>query len=108
MDATSRLADFRVRMEQFFLDNRTYLAGGGGCGQPDIAAVNSSPFGIACAAIDARTYTVTATGQASQNMSNFSYSIDQNGVKRTVNLPSGWTGKGTVGCWVVRKDGSCV
>ena len=33
IDATSRLSDFRVRMEQYFMDNRTYDAGGGKCGR---------------------------------------------------------------------------
>ncbi|HZQ60338.1 MAG TPA: pilus assembly protein PilE, partial [Casimicrobiaceae bacterium] len=59
-------------------------------------------------AADSRTYTVTATGQAALNMTGFQYSIDQNGVKRTVSLPAGWVGGGTNGCWVIRKDGSCI
>ena len=35
IDATSRLSDFRVRMEQFFMNNRTYESVGGACGVAD-------------------------------------------------------------------------
>jgi len=105
IDATSRLGDFRVRMEQYFLDNRTYAGAGGKCGIPDPPVEASMPFAITCAG-GARNYIVTATGQPSLNMQSFSYSIDQNGVKRTVKLPNDWTN--TDGCWVVRKDGTCI
>lgn len=107
VDATSRLADFRVRMEQFFLDNRSYTSGGGACGIPNPAATGSDAFDLACAAADARNYAVTATGLATKNMSGFTYTIDQNGLKKTTGLPSGWSGGTTDGCWVTRKDGSC-
>ncbi len=105
IEATTRLSDFRVRMEQFFLDNRTY-ASGGACGIPDPAVTASDAFTVACVLGANNSYTVTATGVGGKNMTGFAYTIDQNGAKQTTGLPGSWTS--TAGCWVVRKDGSCV
>jgi type IV pilus assembly protein PilE len=107
IEATSSLADFRVRMEQFFLDNRRYTAGAA-CGIADPTSTGSESFDVKCAAADDRTYKVTATGIAAKNMKDFIYSIDQNGRKKTESLPKGWAGGTTDGCWVNRKDGSCI
>ena len=104
--ATSGLGDFRVRMEQFYLDNRSYRNAGNTCGIPNPPNTASDPFWITCATANANSYVVTATGQAALNMQNFVYTINQNGVKATTSLPGGWTN--TPGCWVVRKDGTCV
>ena len=105
IDATSRLSDFRVRMEQYFMDNRTYDKGGGKCGVPDPTDTNDAAFKIACDPATATTYTVKATGKASKGMKDFVYEIDQAGAKKTSGAPSGWTTNST--CWVVQKDGSC-
>src|SRR5512134_1758361 len=61
-EAFTGLSDFRVRMEQFYQDNRRYDGGGlGGCGA---AAPNSKYFTFGCApgAAPAQTYTIIATG----------------------------------------------
>lgn len=107
IDATSRLADFGVRMEQFFLDNRRYTVAGGACGIADPTATGADAFVLKCVAADDRSYAVTAVGMSSRNMSGFSYALDQNGRRKTISLPSGWIGAATDGCWVTRKDGSC-
>ncbi len=61
IEAHAGLADFRVRMEQFYQDNRTYLGGGlGGCGAA--APATATHFDFACAGA-AQTYVVTATGK---------------------------------------------
>ncbi len=107
VDATNSLSDFRVRMEQFFLDNRRYTAGAK-CGIADPTPTGAESFDVKCVAADDRNYKVTATGIVSKNMKDFTYSIDQNGRKKTESLPSGWSGGTTDGCWVNRKDGSCI
>jgi type IV pilus assembly protein PilE len=89
--ATSELADRRVRMEQFFLDNRTYA---GGCP----ASTTGQSFTITCVS-DATTYTITATGYGS--MAGFTYTINQANNRRTTAVPSGWTAG--VDCWTLRK-----
>ncbi len=106
VDATSRLSDYRVRMEQYFLDNRKY-ANGGSCGV-QIAAVNSSDaFALDCQLVGTG-YLATATGLAPKGMQSFAYTIDQNGTKKTTALPSNWNiADNGDKCWITRKDGSC-
>jgi type IV pilus assembly protein PilE len=105
IDATSRLSEFRVRMEQYFMDNRTYDAGGGKCGVADPTSTKDQSFDLKCTGASATGYTFKATGITAAGMKDFEYQIVASGAKTTVKLPSGWTS--TAGCWVTRKDGSC-
>lgn len=89
--ATSALANGRVRMEQFFQDNRTYV------GAP--CPGNVSSFNIACEQA-AGTFKITATGTG--NMAGFSYTIDQDNVMTS---DTKW-GK-SAPCWVKSKGGGC-
>jgi type IV pilus assembly protein PilE len=106
IDATSRLSDFRVRMEQYYMDNRTY-DNAGKCGVADPTDTNDAAFTIECSGSSATAYTAKATGKASKGMKDFVYEINQAGAKKTSGVPSssGWTANAT--CWVTQKDGSC-
>ena len=104
LDAVTRLADARARMDDFFLDQRTYVDDGGHCG----AAGTSGPtdfFTVSCEAT-ATTFMLTATGVASKGMGAFIYAIDHSGARTTVSLPAGWAR--TADCWTIRQDGLCV
>ena len=104
LDAVTRLADARARMDDFFLDQRTYVDDGGHCG----AAGSSGPtdfFTVNCEAT-ATTFVVTATGVAAKGMGAFIYAIDHSGARTTVSLPAGWAR--TADCWTIRQDGLCV
>jgi type IV pilus assembly protein PilE len=93
-EATAELASGRVALEQYFLDNRTYLDGP--------CPSSTSKFTIACddpAAPDATTYTIKATGSGS--MASFAYTIDQAGLRTTT---SPW---GNGNCWIARKGDTC-
>ena len=106
-EAFTGLAEFRVRMEQFYQDNRRYDGAGlNGCGA---ASPNSKYFTFACApgAAPAQTYTVTATGIATQGLTNFVYTLDEKNVRATTTLGTGWNGAPNAACWVRRNDGSC-
>lgn len=107
VDATTRLADFRVRMEQFFMDNRRYTdpAGSSTCGVPVPPFTGQESFDLKCVATDDNHYDATAVGRSDRNMQAFTYSIDQNGRKRTKATP--WNGITSDSCWVTRQDGSC-
>ena len=105
-EATTALADLRVRYEQYFLDNRTYV---GGCTGPgNIKAIvqgTIKSFTITCPGEGIATYSGVATGDPAQGMSNlFIYTIDEKNAK-TSKGPPGWAGNGI--CWAIRKDGSC-
>jgi len=103
VEAVARLADHRVRMEQYFLDTRRYDDGAGNCGHtaPRSAA---DAFAVECTATATR-YTVTATGLAGKGAQGFAYSIDETDARRTIAVPDGWIASST--CWVLRRDGSC-
>ena len=110
-EAFGGLSDARVKMEQYFQDNRTYPTGcvTSGAGTTDITVQSLKNFTLTCAFPDANSYTVTATGI--NDMVGFSYTIDQNN-----NKTSGFTGSGDSAgwsvaspnnCWVIRKGGLC-
>jgi type IV pilus assembly protein PilE len=98
-DATSNLATKRVKMEQFFQDNRTYV------GAECLAAADtttSKNFDFTCAAA-ATTFTATATGKGA--MAGFIYTVNQAGAQSSTITASGWTG--AANCWVTKKGGVC-
>ncbi|MEI7456343.1 MAG: type IV pilin protein [Nitrosomonadales bacterium] len=101
-EATANLASQRVKMEQYYQDNRTYL-NGAACGVVMPVAPAVQYFTIACAAPTANTYTITATGIGS--MLNFSYTINEQNGKTSTITAAGWTGNAT--CWATKQDGSC-
>jgi type IV pilus assembly protein PilE len=106
-EAFTALSDFRVRMEQFYQDNRRYDGAGlNGCG---VAAPNSKYFTFVCAPglAPSQTYTITATGIANQGLTNFVYTLNETNVRATTTLGTGWSGAPNAACWVRRKDGAC-
>ena len=90
-EATSAIANGRVRMEQFFQDNRTYT--GGPC------PANTANFTIACTTPTATTYTITATGTG--NVSEFTFSINQANARTSTIHSTAKT------CWVKGTGGAC-
>jgi type IV pilus assembly protein PilE len=100
-EAVGNLSDMRAKMEQYFLDNRTYV---NACEAGTVAPLPTGKyFSYACSNLTGSTYKVTATGMA--EMSAFVFSIDQNNVRATEGVPAGWTASAS--CWVLRKDGAC-
>ena len=107
-EATSALATLRVKLEQYYQDNRTYagftdqrIKLGDTC-----AATVQQPlknFELTCAAISATAFTVAATG--TNAMAGFVYTVNERNEKATTGVLSGWTSNAT--CWVTKKDGSC-
>ena len=93
-EATSGLADARVRMEQFFQDNRTYV------GSP--CPGNGKYFSFACSDLAATTYTVKATG--SGQMDGFTYSINQSNTKSST-AGGKWPARTESNCWITSRGG---
>ncbi len=104
LDAVTRLADLRARMDDYFLDQRAYVDDAGLCGAGAAASATDS-FIVECEAT-ATSFTVTARGLAAKGMTGFVYTIDQTGAKATLSVPSGWSR--TPDCWTIRQDGFCV
>jgi type IV pilus assembly protein PilE len=112
-EAFTFLADYRVKMEQYYQDNRNYgNAGGTTCanatGAPSWAGFTSNGaryFTFACAlgsAADNQTYTITATGSAGRAV-NHVYTINSAADKRTTQL-NGTTFSPAKTCWASRSS----
>jgi type IV pilus assembly protein PilE len=96
-EATSNLATLRVKMEQYFQDNRTYVDG------PCAPISGAQYFTYSCSVTPTATaYTLKATGDEAKGMANFEFTLNQSNAK---------TSKfdGTVGstCWLSKKGGTC-
>jgi type IV pilus assembly protein PilE len=103
-EATATLSGHRVKMEQFYQDNRVYT---GACLPGTIATTPATTenFTYACIPVPAAaTYTITATGLGS--MAPTVLSIDETNTRRTVTPPAGWAAP-TGNCWIQRKSGQC-
>jgi type IV pilus assembly protein PilE len=115
-EATAGLSDIRVRMEQFFQDNRAYPAT---CVvAPTLPAATTPPtqlqvplgsaFDFSCATT-ATTFTVTAAGK--NQMTGFGYTIDNfNGKASNFSgaaLAGGWAVHAPNTCWATKKGGGC-
>jgi type IV pilus assembly protein PilE len=102
-EAVANLSDMRTKMEQYFLDSRTYV---GACTAGTVAPLPTGRyFTYACSNLSGTTYTVTATGATAQSMDGFAYTVDQNNTRVTISAPTGWIAATT--CWTLKKDGSC-
>jgi type IV pilus assembly protein PilE len=103
-EATAGLSNGRIKVEQFYQDNHTYV--GINTAAPSPCPVSTTNFTYDCGtpAPDASSYTITATGNG--NLLGFVYTINQFNIKTTANLPTGW-GSFPVTCWVTKKGGTC-
>ncbi len=101
--ATNGLSDMRIKLEQFFQDNRTYA---NACAQGAAAEPqsNNPDFTFTCTiAADGMSYALKAEGKGS--VKDFIYELDQNNVKKTSKTPTGWDKSDT--CWIIGKGGRC-
>jgi prepilin-type N-terminal cleavage/methylation domain-containing protein len=85
-EAFVSLSDFRMRMEQYFQDNRTY-ANGGNCGAV-LPAPQNPRFTYGCA-INGNGYTITATGAAGY-VNGFVFTINERNVRATTGMHADW------------------
>jgi type IV pilus assembly protein PilE len=122
-ESSGNLADLRVKMEQYYLDNRRYSsdAAGGTCGivggnTPTVP--NNRYFTYTCASgtllagVGDQTYTLTATGRATEGLDGIAFTIDQAQSRQTiVTAASAMANKGytaaTTTCWVRKKPALC-
>jgi type IV pilus assembly protein PilE len=105
VDATTALSAGRTSMEQYYQDNRTYVATGT-FSPPCLTSTTVGKFTVVCATADvtAGAYLISATG--SGVTSAFTYSINQTNMQRTTAIKTGW-GTAPAACWIVKKGQSC-
>lgn len=101
-DALASLADYRVKMEQYFQDNRNYGAAGAACPVP---APGSQYFTFTCtvgAATPSVAYTATATsiaGAVGTAAGDYTYSINEANAKSTAKFKGDAVARA---CWLIR------
>ena len=102
-EAQQALGGYRINMEQYFQDNRTY-SNGGACGAP--VPANLKAFAVTCAPTNAgQGFLATATGLAGTRGAGFTYTIDNANNRQTTAGPTGWL-TATQNCFIIRKN-SC-
>lgn len=101
-DAIAALGDYRVKMEQYFQDNRNYGAAGAAC---PVAVSTSKYFVYSCtvgAATPSVSYTATATsiaGALGNATGDYTYSINESNAKSTSKFKGSAV---TKSCWLIR------
>lgn len=103
-EAYSTLAMQRVKMEQYFQDNRTY---DGACTAGTVAPpmTDTEHFSFACDGLSDSDFTLVATGVTGEATDGFKFTLDVANARATTSVPTGWTANAS--CWVMRKDGTC-
>jgi len=104
-EATAELSTARVKLEQYYQDNKNYGATDSGCGD-GIGGLSMSYFDISCnwgGGGNDQGFMVTATGKAS--MTGFAFTIDQDNTRQTTAFP-GASGL-PKNCWISHAGDSC-
>ena len=105
-EAFTGLADYRVKMEQYYQDSRKYGAGAcaDGANAPawnTFKPAGATYFTFSCALSNAgQGYTITATGSSGQ-ATGHTYTLDFNNAKGTTQFKGGTVSKA---CWLLRGD----
>jgi type IV pilus assembly protein PilE len=107
---TNDLQAMRVRMEQYYQDNRSYKAVGTTitppCGSTAIppSPTKEKPYALTCATnTDGSTFKATMTGKGV--VDGFIYTINEQETKSST--MSGAWGGAIAACWIMRKGDSC-
>lgn len=101
-EAFTELSSMRVRLEQYYQDNRTYATA---CvpGAAPLPVGKYFAYSCPAATLTATTFTVQADGVGST--AGFQFTINQANAKATTGVPAGWNMNGA--CWVTKPSGTC-
>ncbi len=113
-EAFAGMSDLRVKMEQYYQDNRQYGTSGGNCadvatptwaaGTPTLTYSGAQFFAFTCAVTNGgQGYTITATGNAGTRANGHVYTIDQANQRATTQFKGNAV---TNACWLT-KGGEC-
>ena len=114
VEAHGQLADLRVKLEQFYQDNRNYGSTAAVCGIAMPPAATVRYFAYSCnwgAVATNQGYTITATGRDEEGLNGILFTITESNVRATtVNAGTtmanrGYTSSAT--CWVRKKPNQC-
>lgn len=103
-EATSELANLRVKLEQYYQDQRSYIGYvDAGCVRAGNALASGRHFTFTCGfdADEPNEYLLTATGVATQGMGGYVYTLNQNNARTTTIAGT------TVNCWINKQGETC-
>ncbi|MCH8178708.1 MAG: prepilin-type N-terminal cleavage/methylation domain-containing protein [Proteobacteria bacterium] len=108
-EAFSNLSAQRIRLEQYYQDNRSYSpAGATTCGTAAANALSIADakyFDYSCTSSNSgQAYTLTATGKSSSTVAGYTYTLSDTGAKATTQY-GGATATAT--CWAVKSASDC-
>ena len=113
-EATAQLSDLRVKLEQFYQDNRNYGSTAAVCGVVmPVATVRYFAYTCNFGAVGTNQgFTITATGIVAQGTDGIAYTIDQTNTRGTVvtagtTIAGGGYTAGATACWVTRPPAKC-
>jgi type IV pilus assembly protein PilE len=119
-EASGNLADLRVKMEQYYMDNRRYstTAAGGTCGIPGGNAptvTEARYFTYVCAssnpnAAGDQRFVLTANGTGAQGLAGIAFTVNHANTKATVvtgGSAMATNGYADAACWVRKKPSQC-
>ncbi|MBA4176326.1 MAG: pilus assembly protein PilE [Leptothrix sp. (in: Bacteria)] len=104
-EATGLLSTTRVRLEQYFQDNRNYDSTATACG---VVMPSADNFTYTCtwgASGTSQSFILSATGKASAGMSGYTFTVDNDNQQRTTAFV-GATGL-PAACWLRRPSDTC-
>lgn len=100
VDGPAALSRLRVKLEQYYQDQRNY--GVDSCGQGTLNLAEATKFDITCAVLDGgQKYLITATGKTGSTALGHTYTVDEANTQATTNYKGGAV---TKACWVMRGD----
>lgn len=108
-DASTGLTTMRAQMERYYQDNRTYADVGttfvSPCNNSVTSARTFGYFTISCTGtLNASQFTLQAVG--SGPVDGYTFTINQQDVRATTQVPSGW-GSTCASKWIMKKGDSC-
>lgn len=112
---TNALAAMRAQMEQYYLDNRTYLSITtvtpnilSPCDDTSVSKTYDT-YSLSCASKSATAYVIQSVATTTSPATPAAYTMDQSGLQATTALPSYWGAlpANASGCWIMRKGDSC-
>ncbi len=104
-EATGQLSVTRVKLEQYYQDNRNYGSTASACG---VTMPTGDAFTFTCtwgSGGTSQSFLMTATGKSSANMSGYTFTVDNDNAQRTTAFV-GATGL-PASCWLRRKGDTC-
>jgi type IV pilus assembly protein PilE len=95
-EAFNQMSSCAVSLGQYYQDNRTYV--GGTC-----AATTNFTYSLTAAT--ATNYTLQAQAVSTSPVVGFTYTLQDDGSRKTTAAPTGWQTSTT--CWISSRSGSC-